>query len=81
MNTTINHTRARAIVKTGVRGLIDDAKAINVPFDPPDPDLTSAHYPKTCAMLGVVRVSRERALGLMQEWNEVLAGRPDPTTH
>jgi len=26
-------------------------------------------------------VSRERALGLVQEWTEVLSGRPEPTTH
>jgi hypothetical protein len=26
-------------------------------------------------------VSRERALGLMQEWNEVLSAWPEPTTH
>jgi len=29
-------------------------------------------YLKTCAMSGVTPVSRERALGLVQEWSEVL---------
>jgi len=31
-------------------------------------------------MLGIEPVPRERALGLIQEWTEVLTGRPDPTT-
>ena len=44
---------------------------IDVPFDPPNVDLTYAHYLKTCAMLGVVPVSREHAQGLIQECNEV----------
>jgi hypothetical protein len=26
-------------------------------------------------------LTRERALGLFQEWTEVLSGRPDPTQH
>ena len=38
-------------------------------------------YLKTCAMSGVTPVSRERALGLVQEWSEVLSGRPEPTAH
>ena len=49
--------------------------------DAPDPDLVYANYLKTCAMSGVEPVSRERALGLVQEWTEVLTGRPEPTTH
>ena len=40
-----------------------------------------AHYLKTCEMLGLEPVPRERALGLVQEWTEVLTGRPEPTTH
>ena len=32
-------------------------------------------------MLELEPVSRERALGLIQEWNEVLSGCPEPTTH
>jgi hypothetical protein len=40
-----------------------------------------ANYLKTCAMSGVEPVSREGALGLIQEWTEVLSGRPEPTTH
>ena len=47
--------------------------------DPPDPDLVYANYLKTCRRSGVEPVSRERALGLVQEWNEVLTGRPEPT--
>jgi len=38
-------------------------------------------YQKTCKMSGVTPVSRERADGLVQEWSEVLSGRPDQTTH
>jgi len=38
-------------------------------------------YLKTCAMSGVTPVSRERALWLVQEWSEVLSGRPEPTAH
>jgi len=34
---------------------------------PPDPDLVYANYLKTCAMLNVEPVSRERAFGLIQE--------------
>ena len=49
------------------------------PADAPDPDLVYANYLKTCAMSGVEPVSRERALGLVQEWTEVLTGRPEPT--
>jgi len=38
-------------------------------------------YLKTCAMSGVEPVSRERVLGLVREWTEVLSGRPEPTAH
>lgn len=51
------------------------------PADAPDADLVYAHYLKTCAMCGVEPVPRERALGLIQEWTEVLTGRPEPTEH
>jgi len=51
------------------------------PADVPDLEDVYAKYLKTCAMAGVEPVSRERALGLMQEWGEVLTGRPEPTTH
>jgi hypothetical protein len=44
--------------------------------DAPDPDTVYANYLKTCAMCGVEPVPRERANGLMQEWTEVLSGRP-----
>ena len=45
------------------------------PADVPDPERVYANYLKTCAMLNVEPVSRERALGLIQEWGEVLSGR------
>lgn len=48
-------------------------------FDPPDADTVYAHYLETCPRLGVEPVARDRALGLMQEWGEVLSGRPEPT--
>ena len=51
------------------------------PADAPDPDLVYANYLKTCAMLGIEPTPREQALGLIQEWTEVLTGRPEPTTH
>ena len=51
------------------------------PADAPDPDRVYRNYLKTCAMLGVEPVTRERALGLIQEWGEALSGRPEPTTH
>ena len=53
-------------------------------FDPahaPDPELVYANYLKTCAMLGIESAPREQALGLIQEWTEVLSGRADPTIH
>jgi hypothetical protein len=49
------------------------------PADAPDPDLVYAHYLKTCEMLGIEPTPRERALGLIEEWTEVLTGRPEPT--
>ena len=36
-------------------------------------------YLKTCAMWGITPSSRERVDGLIQEWSEILAGRPEPT--
>jgi len=53
-------------------------------FDPaeaPDPEQVYRNYLKTCAMLGIEPTPREQALGLIQEWTEVLTGRPEPTTH
>ena len=51
------------------------------PADAPDPDLVYANYLKTCAMLGIEPTPREQAFGLIEEWTEVLSGRPEPTTH
>ena len=59
----------------------DDAAPIEIAFDPPDPATVFSHYLETCRQSGVKPVSRERALGLIQEWGEVLLGRPEPTTH
>ena len=57
-----------------------------MPTDTPNPlelDLDGLYerYLVTCAMSGVEPVSRERADGLIAEWQEVLSGRPEPTTH
>ena len=49
--------------------------------DAPDPELVFANYVRACAMLGIEPVPWERVLGLIQEWTEVLSGRPEPTTH
>ena len=51
--------------------------------DPFELDLDTVYerYLVTCRMSGVEPVSRERADGLIQEWSEVLAGRPEPTAH
>jgi len=58
--------------------MIDD-DAIEIPFEPPDPDLTYRNYLETCRRSGVEPVPREQALGLIAEWSEVLSGRPEPT--
>jgi hypothetical protein len=52
------------------------------PTDPPlDLDGLYARYLETCRRIGVGPVPRERAEGLIQEWTEMLSGRPEPTTH
>jgi len=60
--------------------MLDD-DAIEIQFDPPDPDRVYRNYLETCRRAGVTPVSREQALGLIQEWGEVLSGRPEPTAH
>ena len=56
--------------------------AINIAFDPPDPDLTYRNYLETCRRAGVEPVSREHADGLIQEWTETIAAALSvPTTH
>ena len=40
---------------------------IDIAVEPPDADLVYANDLKTCVMLGVVPVSRERAFGLIQD--------------
>ena len=49
------------------------------PADAPDPDLVYANYLKTFSMSGVEPLLRQRAIGLLQEWTEVLSGRAEPT--
>ena len=51
--------------------------------NPSDLDLDGlyARYLITCAKSGVEPVPRERALGLIGAWTEVLTGRPEPTAH
>jgi hypothetical protein len=49
--------------------------------DAPDPDHVYRNYLRTCAMLGIEPTPRDQALGLIQEWTEVLTGRPEPITH
>jgi len=49
------------------------------PADAPDPEQVYANYLKTCEMAGIEPAPRERAMGLVQEWTEVLSGRPEPT--
>lgn len=44
--------------------MIDDANAINVPFEPPDADIV---YEKACPRAGVTAVSRHRAQDLIAE--------------
>jgi len=44
-----------------------------------DLDNLYARYLVRCAKWGVTRSSRERVDGLIHEWSEVLAGRPEPT--
>jgi hypothetical protein len=51
--------------------------------DAPDPhdDEFWARYLESCRMSGVTPVYRERAAAMIQEWNEILSGRPEPTRH
>ena len=51
------------------------------PVEPLDLDRLHAKYLRTSAMSGVTPVSRYRADRLIQEWTEVLSGRPELTTH
>ena len=46
-----------------------------------DLDALYERYLVTCRMSGVEPVPRERAFGLIQEWSEVLSGRPEATEH
>jgi hypothetical protein len=50
-------------------------------LDPPDAERVYRNYLETCRRAGVEPVSRDRAQGLMAEWNEALSGRGAPTTH
>ena len=48
--------------------------ALEIPFDPPDPEQVYRNYLKTCHRLGVEPVSRDRAQELMTEWSDAIAG-------
>ncbi len=61
--------------------MLDDTDEDAPAFDPPDADTVYVNYSETCRQSGDTPVSRERTLGLIQEWGEVLSGRPEPTTH
>lgn len=61
--------------------MLDDADPINIASESLDPDLTCPKCLETCRQSGVEPASRERALGLMVEFTEVLSGRPEPTTN
>jgi hypothetical protein len=63
------------------RAMLDDAERDAPAFDPPDADAVREEYLETCRRMGVKPVPRERALGLIGEWTEVLSGRPEPTQH
>ena len=41
--------------------------------DPPDPDRVYRHYLERCRRLGIEPVLRDRAHGLIAEWNNVIA--------
>jgi len=61
--------------------MLKDADEDAPRFEPPDSERVYCNYLRTCEMLGVEPVPRERSQGLIQEWAEVLSGRPEPTTH
>jgi hypothetical protein len=46
---------------------MSDDDAIQIEFDPPDADTVYANHLRTCAMLGIEPIPRERAQGLMAE--------------
>lgn len=51
------------------------------PDDAPDPEKGYRNYLETCHRAGIEPVPRERVFGLIQEWNEMVSARPEPTTH
>jgi len=51
------------------------------PDDAPDPEQFYRKYLETCRRAGIEPVARERAVAFVQEWTEVLTGRPEPTQH
>ena len=46
---------------------------IDIAFDPPDAETVYGNYLRTCEMLGVKRVSRDRAQELIAQWSAALA--------
>jgi len=51
------------------------------PDDAPDPEQFYRKYLETWRRAGIEPVARERAVAFVQEWTEVLTGRPEPTQH
>ena len=52
--------------------MIDD-DAIEIQFDPPDPDRVYRNYLETCRRAGVTPVSRDRSDSLTRERTETIA--------
>jgi len=52
--------------------------AVFDPDDVPDPEQVYRNYLETCRRAGIEPVPRERVFGLIQQWNEILSGRPEP---
>jgi hypothetical protein len=63
--------------------MLDDDKAIEIEFDPPDPDVVWEHYLETCRRAGVEPVSREHVDGLIAERTATIAASlaVPPITH
>ena len=63
--------------------MLDDDKAIQVKFEPPDADVVWEHYLETCRRAGVKPVSREHAQDLIADWTETIAAclSGPPTTN
>jgi hypothetical protein len=57
--------------------MLDDPDVLE--FDPPDVDRVCRNFLRTCEILGVEQVPRNRAQDLMAEWADAItAGRSGP---